>query len=82
MPVIDSTTGLPIPSKGAAQTDTDGNAQYTIFYGDSEPVFVTQNREIGCVIIDGGGAYSHADTSSYQTPQMLIDGGNALSCSA
>jgi hypothetical protein len=80
MAVIDSTTGLPIPKKGAAQTDTDGDALYTIFYGDGEPVFVTQNREIGCVIVDGGSAYSHTDTSNYQTPQMLLDGGNSLNC--
>jgi len=80
MPIIDSTTGLPIPSKGAAQTDTEGDDQYTIYYGDGEPVFVTQNREIGCVIIDGGSATSHSDTSSYQTIQSIIDAGNALSC--
>ena len=82
MPIIDSTTGLPIRSKGAAQTDTDGDTLYTIYYGETAPVQVVPNIQTGCIVIDGGGADSHTDTSGYQTPQMLLDGGHALSCSA
>ena len=82
MPIIDSTTGLPIPSKGAAKTDTDGDVLYTIFYGETAPIQVVPNIQTGCIVIDGGSATSHSDTSNYQTPQMLLDGGNSLSCSA
>lgn len=74
MPVIDSTTGRPIPSKSAPQTDTDGAPLYTIYYDENAPVQVVPNIQTGCFAIDGGGAYRDPNTQ-YTT----LDGGNASS---